>query len=409
MRQLYQKRLSQHQKKMMRYLKYVMNDHFVLVSFFLLGALAMGYNEQLKRLSGEEFWLLPLLALIWWFSLFVGQLVTLWVPADQLFLLPKESQIKDYMVTAIPYSFIFPAVWLALITGISMPVIVLMNHHSFLYFFIYLFMLLLLKWAHLYWQVQRLFQNNEKLCRDLYTFWFLGSLLAIGLMLYGHYWTSGLLVIMLLWTQRLMALRSFDQSFLNWEEAIRLEQSRLRRWYQFFNLFTDVPEIDVQIKRRRWLDPILTFVPKEHTSTYSYLYLRSFLRGTEFSGLYVRLGILGVIILLFIDQVWLSLALTLLFIYLIGIQLIPLYQRFDETTLAAFYPIPPSQKQKGLLKVLRLLLYSILVLFFIAVSYALWSIKDIGIVVILSILFTEWLLRFYAPKRMKKMSTMIYE
>lgn len=46
--EIWKKRVRLHQKKMMRYMKYVFNDHFVLVCLFLIGALGYAYSNFLK-------------------------------------------------------------------------------------------------------------------------------------------------------------------------------------------------------------------------------------------------------------------------------------------------------------------------------------------------------------------------
>ena len=44
---------------------------------------------------------------------------------------------------------------------------------------------------------------------------------------------------------------------------VHVEEQRLHQIYQFINLFTDVPEITAKVKRRRYLDPILTHIKRE--------------------------------------------------------------------------------------------------------------------------------------------------
>ena len=42
-------RRQRHQKKMMKYMRYVLNDHFVLVCLFLVGGLAFYYSLELAN------------------------------------------------------------------------------------------------------------------------------------------------------------------------------------------------------------------------------------------------------------------------------------------------------------------------------------------------------------------------
>ena len=51
MNNFFQLRLAKHQKKMMKYLRYVLNDHFVLVCLFLFGGVGFYYSNWLKTLT----------------------------------------------------------------------------------------------------------------------------------------------------------------------------------------------------------------------------------------------------------------------------------------------------------------------------------------------------------------------
>ncbi|MDY4307324.1 ABC transporter permease [Enterococcus mundtii] len=127
-------------------------------------------------------------------------------------------------------------------------------------------------------------------------------------------------------------------------KMIQLEKQRLHQIYQFINLFTDVPEITAKVKRRRYLDPVLRGIKKETKNTYFYLFVRRFARGSDFIGLYVRLTVIGSIIIAGINDLYFTLGIGSLFLYLIGFQLLPLYSQFRYMILVQLYPIPQSQK-----------------------------------------------------------------
>ncbi|MDU6522745.1 MAG: ABC transporter permease, partial [Enterococcus sp.] len=77
MRDFFQLRSQRHQKKMMKYMRYVLNDHFVLVCLFLVGGLAFYYSNLLKQLPPDFPWSLPIVGLVWWLILPFGKLATL--------------------------------------------------------------------------------------------------------------------------------------------------------------------------------------------------------------------------------------------------------------------------------------------------------------------------------------------
>lgn len=140
---------------------------------------------------------------------------------------------------------------------------------------------------------------------------------------------------------------------LDWEKMIQKEKGRMYRIYQFIHLFTDVPEITSSVKRRKFLDPLLKPIKKNQANTYLYLYARRFVRGSEYSGLFIRLVLVAGVILLFLKEFWISLGISLLFIYLIGFQLIPIYTQFDYMVMTHLYPTPTKQKNRQSANLLR--------------------------------------------------------
>ena len=72
----------------------------------------------------------------------------------------------------------------------------------------------------------------------------------------------------------------------------------MHRIYKFIQLFTDIPEVSSTVKRK-YLDPLLGVVKKTSENTYAYLFIRSFLRGSEYSGLLFRLILVGGVLLFF--------------------------------------------------------------------------------------------------------------
>lgn len=108
MKQFFSQRLQRHQKQMTRYLRYVFNDHFALISTFLVGGLGLYYSELLKTLP-RPFPLGGIIVVaVWLFVLPLGRLATLTKPADLIFLLAKEGQMRSYLSQALRYSLWLP-------------------------------------------------------------------------------------------------------------------------------------------------------------------------------------------------------------------------------------------------------------------------------------------------------------
>jgi len=402
MKAFFQARLKKHQKRILRYMKYVLNDHFVLMMTFLLGGIGFYYSNWLKTLSpGYPLGSVLVLA-IWIVSLHMGRFVSLAQPADQIFLLPKEKQMRSYLSAAFSYSCIFPFVVILLILAFTMPLVVVSTGNSFVTFFFYLLSLWGLKISHLEIQRMSIFQDMKKAKKNAYFLWIIFTLITLTISI----WFQPILAAIISAIQIILFHKLCWQSMnvaLDWEEMINEEQDRLHRIYQFINLFTDVPEIATKIKRRKYLDPLLARISFSQDNTYLYLYARRVLRGNEYSGLYLRLVILGGVLLYFVAEQWFALGIGVLFIYLIGFQLLPLYQQFQYVPLTKLYPVKKEQKLLAMQKLLFLLLIFCAVIF-AGISWFSLSDWNEGLIVTFAyLLMVLFFVKFYLPYRLKKM------
>lgn len=403
MKKFFQERMKRYQKKMQRYLKYVVNDHFALTMTFLVGGIGLYYSDMLKTLP-ENFTLGAMLVLIIWLAaLPFGQFASLAKPADMVFLLPKEKQMREYLSEGLKYSCYFPFAALLLIGGAMMPLVVVSTGQSFSTFIWYLLTLWCLKFSQLLIQRMSLFQDMEKATKNASLLWWIISMGTLALCLFVYPVIGLILAVLQNFLFYNLCWKNMHAP-IDWEKMIAVEQHRLHRLYRFFNLFTDVPEISAQIKRRKAMDRLLQRIPYDTKNTYLYLYARRLIRGTEFSGLYLRLIVIGGLLLFFIPERWFALAIGGLFIYLIGFQLLPLYNQFQYVVIAQLYPIRSEQKIQAMQKLLSLLLVVTALLFSGISLLALESWRDSLIVIAGYFAVTGIFLKFYLPYRLKKLS-----
>lgn len=402
MANFYMKRLSRHMKRMMKYMRYVLNDHFVLVMLFLVGGLSFYYSQFLETLP-QGLKLISLITGVFWLILLhFGNVATLAKEADQVFLLPKEKQLKGYFSRSLIYSCVFPFVVIFFLGGLTMPLLLVGTGQPLLDFIWFLPMLWLLKGGHLLIQYYRLFQHEHQTNRHARIIWTAFSLLSIFLGIFAEPWLGLILAVVqfafLYWLYWIK-----NDEALNWERMIDLEEERMHRIYQFINLFTDVPEVSGKVKRRKYLDPILHKIRLKQSNTYLYLYARRMLRGSEFSGLYLRLVIIAGVLLYFLQDFYFSLGISVLFIYLIGFQMIPLYGQFKYMVLTHLYPVSKKQKLAALQKLLRWLLIVASILFgaiaFFALSMSVSSLLILAALLVETFAFIQ----VYLPYRIKKM------
>ncbi|MGX7013000.1 ABC transporter permease [Vagococcus silagei] len=400
---IYKNRLAKHQKKMMKYLKYILNDHFILVCTFALGGLALYYSGFIKALSETQLvWVKPVVIVIWLLSLFMGQLATLLVEADQVFLLAKEWKMPEYFKKVFQYSLIFPTVLLGLILGVLFPALLASDSFSLLDFILFVLISCSLKASDLIIQLTALYNEEPPKKTTLQLIWFVLSAITLGLTLYLHP-ISGMILSLLIFLLFLKILKTtWKNNPLNWSQALDVETKRMKRLYRFINLFVDVPNLSGEVKRRRYLDKWLAKIELKQSNTFYYLYVRVFLRGSEYISLVLRLTIIGCLLVLTVTNQWLQVGLAVLFMYLIVFQLIPIYNAFDYMLMSHLYPVAEKQKELAVKKLLSQVSLVVAALFTIFFALSKPTIINLGIFV--AAMIAEYLIffYFYLAKRIKK-------
>ncbi|OJG77769.1 ABC transporter EcsB [Enterococcus ratti] len=387
---------------MMKYLRYVLNDHFVLVCLFLSGGVGFYYSNWLKTLISPFQMGGIILSIFWFICLFFGKFATFTQAADIVFLLPKEKELHGYLQQAFRHSLIFPFLFLGLACGFSMPLVVVTTGQSFSYYFVYLLILWCLKGSQLQVKRTELFRIEKKELMLWKFFWGISTFLLLFISVYGWIWVSLLgafvqieIFYFFLWKK--MAHR------LDWGKMVRTEAQRLHQIYQFINLFTDVPEIVSKVKRRSYLDPLLQKIIKKNSeNVYFYLYVRRFVRSSDFSGLFLRLLLIGGILLAGMKDVYFITTVGALFIYLIGFQLLPLYNQFRYMILVQLYPINNEQKKQAIQKLLFWLLIISAVIFGLIGGVVLSGLERL-IPLVSYLLIVNLFIKVYIPNRLKKM------
>ena len=403
MSEFYKIRLNKHLKKMMKYMRYVFNDHFVLVCLFLLGGLGFYYSQVVKALPPQFFWGRPLILLIWLMTLLIGRIATLAEEADKVFILPKEIAMPTYLNRALIHSLWLPFVACLLIGGMTMPLVVISSGVAFSSFFYFLVMLWCLKVSHLFIQKYELYQISTAQYRTMFSWWLISSVVIMGIGLYSLPILGSILALIQTVVFNYWIKKKVQAVSLDWEKMIRKEKSRMYRIYQFIHLFTDVPEISSSVKRRKYADPVLNKIKRTTENTYFYLYARSFLRGSEYSGLFLRLVLVAGVILFFLKEFWISMGVSILFVYLIGFQLIPIYAQFDYMVMTQLYPVPKQQKKKAVSQLVSILLLITVFLFSLFVLLALPRKIDALFIVLTLIVEASLFAKFYVPYRLKEM------
>ncbi|GAY72818.1 ABC transporter permease [Lentilactobacillus kosonis] len=402
MNSLFRTRLSTHLTEMLKYLRLVFNDYFVLALMFMVGGLGYYYSGILNDLRQGTWWAPLLMIIVFTASLQLGRLATLIEDPDYVFWLPKEAEMYRYFRAGFRYSLIIAIVVQVIAWFISIP---FMDRTIHVQAGFLLATLILLKITWLLSDFIRKFKVTSVLGNRM--------ALRLGLPLIAllvSFYTnaifgtviSAICLLGLAWYSRKLA----RNVAVNWQTTIADENSRMHTIYSFFNLFTDVKSMNGSVKRRRYLDWLVNRIQLKSENTYLYLYAHGIIRDTEMSGLFVRLTVIGLALLLFVSGTWLPVILAVLFIYLIGFQLVPFYYHFDNNAFVHIYPIDQKNQLRSFQIVIRNMLVVTAGLFVIAVAVANFN----NWLTIISVIIAEVVelvgfIYWYVPSRLRRAAT----
>ena len=400
MNELYQTRLSRHLRQMLRYLRLVFNDHFVIALMFFVGGLGLAYSNWLKTVSAQDTWIVAIVGLILWLGLAVGRVATLLEPADVVFLLPREHDLHGYFSHAWRYSWWLAQVVQVILVGLTVPILMIVARLSGLSLLVLLVTQLALKDSQLTGSVTRLYRLTVAQRRWSQLGYWVLALVIMMLTLFVSPWLGAILALVLAGGARWWHTQVWPHTVVAWRADIKLEANRMLGIYRFFNLFTDVPMVQGTVKRRRYLDWLVKWVPQKQSQAFGYLFARGMVRGTEFSGLVSRLTIIGAILLYFSGHGWLAIALDVIFIYLIGFQLLPFYKRYDNIVFTHIYPIDLKQRLSNFQRLLTVVLSLTGVVFLIAFWLSNASLAQVGILLVINAIEIYLLVAWYAKLRL---------
>lgn len=400
MNELWNKRKKRYLISLLRYAKYVLNDYFVIALLFFAGGLAYYYSNLIKSLPTVPFcWEKPVVIcwlLVW---LQFGRLATLLQPADQIFLAAAQYKLDKYLKKAFAHSLLVGCCWQVIGWLLLIPLLIHGLNWSWLLVGSLLIQQLLLKFS---WLANKLLLGYQWSKKNIQQQLLCLVLPLVSLILLVYSQNPGWILLSLAVALKIGISKQQIKGIFNWQWMIQNEQQRLQSIYSVINLFIDVPQIKGKVYRLKWLDRWLPSI-KKADGIYDFLFLRSFLRRSEYSGLFLRLLILAGIVQAFLHGFWLSLLVILVFVYLIGFQQFPLYFSFEDNVFTYLYPVDSKEKYLAFKHLnWRLMLFagSILIIIGQLISFNIKSLAVQLILVALEIwLLNDRLLVSYIKKR----------
>ena len=405
--ELFETRVRKYQKKSMKYMRYVLNDHFLIVLFFLFGFIMVQYSSWIQSIRVLELPLLGLLGALLASVPFFGGVATLLEPADGIFLSVVGQDFKAYLQKAIRRSWMLPILVMLASTGIIFP-IVAQAFGTNLSMFVKLFLLqvffkdLLFRCTKYDFRGVLHFTWMEKL--GIYMIAvanFFGMFLWIS-----EGWSIVLLVIpvlLIIFVEQYYGKAAFVYQF---DKMIEMELERQQRIYRLFALFVDVPMLHKpHAHRRTYLDGVLKMLVGNQPSGHRYLVSRTVIRTSQYMSLLLQLAVVSFVVALFSQPYYWNFIVNALLMMLLGFQLVGVIQSANTQNSHFASLVDSNTRLQDDLSVLMLTM--VLSGIVIGISSAIGMRELIGLVGIVfypifGVFFTQFYLRFRFLKKRRK-------
>ncbi|MGG4172779.1 ABC transporter permease [Bacillus safensis] len=398
---IWKSRLEEHIQETRKYLKYMFNDHLVIVLIFFLAGGASWYSSWLKQIPAHfpSYWVMAVVFSLVLTSSYVRTLIK---EADLVFLLPLEGKMEPYLKQAFNFSFISQLFPLIAVSIVALPLYSAVSSGDITVYVLILAQMILIKGLNtaIQWRMTY-FQGKHVRWLDA-ALRFLLNMMLIYTVLQAAYAIA--IVFYLIYGVYLVYLtNAVKKQPFQWEMHISDELKRKQRFYRLANLFTDVPHLKKQVKRRAYMDWMLKFVPYDQRKTFSYMYVRAFVRSNDYFGLVFRLTAVFVLIILYTGAAgWVGALLVLFTVFITGVQLVPLTKHFAHLSLQALYPVSQKEKDRSFFVLVR----NVLIIQSILLSCAVlpaggW--QGSGLAFLISLAFVLVIFKPYVQSRLKKM------
>ena len=398
---LWKERFRHFLKEVRTYSKYVFNDHLKFIFVFIIGAGAYYYQQWLQTLT-TSFPTALVMAVLIGLVLTAGSIQTLLKEADLVYLLPVEEKLKPYFTKAFLFTFMIQLYIIAIVAAALAPLYFQQMKQTGAGYIWFVLAFVIVKAWNLFVAWEKSFLTDQNIQR---ADWFIRFILN-GLFVYflvertSVLFIGGIVLLMVLYLAIMHQMVKGKP--LNWEYLISEEGKKMMLLYRIANMFVDVPALKERVSRRKWLDFILSIIGEKRT--YLYLYTRTFLRSGNYFGLYVRLLALGGVILYFIPFLYGRFIVSLIFLYLIGYQLLTLWKHHRMKIWLDLYPVGGEEKKKDFLTLLNAILITGSVIFTIIFALATKDFMMTGILLIVSILFSIGFVYQYGAKRIERLN-----
>lgn len=350
---LFKQRFNEHIKTLSRYLRYILNGHTTIALLFLISVMAVYYQQWLSTLP-DEFPFAYIIGIAFGFVVTLTPIQTFLKKPDLVFLTVAENKLNPYFKRAKIYSFVIQLYLILLVAAAFGPM------YSNAYpdrsgkgFLLILVIMLVLKYINmmLSWWMLKIRQVSIRRV-DTFIRFCLSTGIFISLILQSFIVLAIFLILF-----SLIALYEYrlskKQSGLAWDVLVEKDLNRMHLFYRMASMFVEVPHLKAKVKHRKLLTKLTEMrVPFIQAKSFAYLDRLTFIRSNDYISMYIRLVVLGSIVIYFVPSDILKVIMGVLFLYMSNFQLVTLYHHHRMNMWLDLYPVPEKNRQVEFLKFL---------------------------------------------------------
>ncbi|KAA0762181.1 ABC transporter permease [Bacillus sp. SH5-2] len=393
---LWSSRFQQHIQNIITYFARMING--LLYSFIFVSCIgAYYYAKFLKTAPSKEVSLL-LITIVLTVVISRCPIRTFIQKPDAVYLLALEEKLTSYFKKSLLYNYItqlFPLLFTFLIL-VPLAMQALQVTVPFLCT-IFIVLMITKAWnIYTHWMWRDSYEKN---------IWLITRLICNALIIYMLFYTANVIVLgglLLLLAFLFLYTKKQPTKRIPWDYIIEQEEKMDIRFYQFASIFTDVPQLKKQVNSRKWLTNWIEPLLHKKRATFFYLHTLAFLRGNDYFGIYIRLGLIGAFALYFVPNIYVKGAIAYIVLYMISMQLRSLWKYFSGNIIVALYPIGTEERMKQFLSLIFMLISIQLIVFSTVVLIATGQLLHSLIIMIAGLL---WIRFIIVPKTKKRISS----
>ncbi|WP_454015998.1 ABC transporter permease [Bacillus sp. Marseille-Q7846] len=393
---LWSSRFQQHIQNIITYFARMING--LLYSFIFVSCIGAYYYAKFLKATPTTGVSLLLITIVLTVVISRTPIRTFIQKPDAVYLLALEEKLTSYFKKSLLYNYIIQLFPL-LFTFLILVPLALQSLQLTVPFLCTIFIVLMITKAwniyiHWIWR-----DSHEK------SIWLIIRIACNALIIYMLFYAANVLILgglLLLLTFLFLYTKKQPTKRIPWDYIIEQEEKMNVRFYQFASIFTDVPQLNKQVNKRKWLTNWVEPLLHKKRATFFYLYTLAFLRGNDYFGIYIRLGLIGAFALYFIPNIYVKGAIAYIVLYMISMQLRSLWRYFSGNIIAALYPITTEEKTKQFLSLIFILLSIQLVVFSSVILIATVQILHSLIIMIFGLLWIKFII---VPKTKQRISS----